>query len=412
MNKIANLKPIFPLLILAGVIFLIPASAIATFSIVAVDNTTGAVGSAGASCIAGSQMINDVVEGIGAVNTQAYYLSQNQGHAHSLLVSGLTPDSIIGWLINNDAEGDPEIRQYGVVTLAGPGASAAFTGYMTTNYKGHLTGFEYSIQGNILLNAHVLDTMQFAFLNTPGPLEEKLMAVLEAANIPGADSRCTSCGKPAISAFIHVVHPCDGGTPFLYEVVNNTTCPVNPIDSLVWKFNNWKQLQIADPALSTISASPDIIPASGHDTAMISIAPLNYAGQPVTHGAIIELSHTGAGSLMEVIDMGDGTYGSGIISPPSFGTDTITATVIAGGQTVVLNQKAIVTYYLCGDPNADTRYNALDVTYLINFLYKHGTAPKPAQGAGDANGSGVINALDITYLINFLYKHGAPPICP
>ncbi len=412
MNKIADLKLISPLLILAGVIFLIPASAIATFSIVAVDNTTGAVGSAGASCIAGSQMINDVVEGIGAINTQAYYLPQNQAHAHSLLISGLTPDSIIGWLANNDVEGDPGLRQYGVVTLAGPGASAAYTGFMTTYYKGHLTGFEYAIQGNILLNAHVLDTMQFAFLNTPGPLEERLMAVLEAANIPGADSRCTSCGKPAISAFIKVVHPGDSGTPFLYEVVNNTTCPVNPIDSLVWKFNNWKQLQIADPALSTITASPSIIPASGHDIAGITITPLNYAGQPVTHGAVVELSHTGAGSLMEVIDMGDGSYGSGIISPSTFGTDTITATVTAGGQTVVLNQKAVVGYYLCGDPNGDTKYNALDVTYLINFLYKSGPTPKPVLGAGDANGNGIINALDITYLINFLYKHGAAPICP
>ena len=67
--------------------------------------------------------------------------------------------------------------------------------------------------------------------------------------------------------------------------------------------------------------------------------------------------------------------------------------------------------YVCGDANGNGIVNALDVTYLINFLYKHGDVPVPAE-AGDANGNGTTNALDITYLINFLYKGGADPVCP
>lgn len=63
-----------------------------------------------------------------------------------------------------------------------------------------------------------------------------------------------------------------------------------------------------------------------------------------------------------------------------------------------------------GDANNSGNFNALDVTYLINFLYKHGPAPKPyALCSGDPNCSCVINALDVTYLINFLYKHGLAP---
>ena len=50
----------------------------ATFSIVAVDTTTGEVGSAGGSCIAGSIIISDVHPGIGAIHTQSYYLPSNQ----------------------------------------------------------------------------------------------------------------------------------------------------------------------------------------------------------------------------------------------------------------------------------------------------------------------------------------------
>ena len=63
-----------------------------------------------------------------------------------------------------------------------------------------------------------------------------------------------------------------------------------------------------------------------------------------------------------------------------------------------------------GDANGNGVYNALDITYLINFLYKHGPAPVPyALCSGDANCNCVINALDITYLINYLYKHGSTP---
>ncbi len=67
--------------------------------------------------------------------------------------------------------------------------------------------------------------------------------------------------------------------------------------------------------------------------------------------------------------------------------------------------------YVCGDASGNGLVNALDITYLINFLYKSGPDPNPIE-AGDASGNGTINALDITYLINFLYKGGPNPKCP
>lgn len=79
-------------------------------------------------------------------------------------------------------------------------------------------------------------------------------------------------------------------------------------------------------------------------------------------------------------------------------------TVVNG--TAILNDQHILT--VAGDCNNSGQINALDVTYLINFLYKHGPASIPPK-AGDVNCTGVTNALDVTYLINFLYKHGAQP---
>jgi len=389
---------------------LIPACVQATFSIVAVDTVTGAIGGAGASCIAGSQMIDDIIEGIGAVHTQAYYLVENQNNAHALLAAGITPDSIISWLYNNDAEGNPWIRQYGIATLAGPGSSAAYTGSATSNWKGHRVGPGYAIQGNILLSEHIVDTMEYAYLNTPGPLEEKLMAVLQAANIPGADTRCLPCNKPAISAFIKVVHIGDGGVPYLYQVVNNTICSQNPVDSLQILFDLWKALPYADPDVSTFEVSTLILPTNANDSALITVTPLNWDNQTPAEVSEVALSNSGGGTLSSVTDNGDGTYSAVIIPGPVSGDDTLTATVTAGGLPVELTVRPVLHYFTCGDMNGDAVVNIFDITGLISYLYLEGAAPQPIE-SGDANGDETINIFDITYIITYLYIEGPAPDC-
>jgi hypothetical protein len=67
--------------------------------------------------------------------------------------------------------------------------------------------------------------------------------------------------------------------------------------------------------------------------------------------------------------------------------------------------------FVCGDASGDDEVNILDVTSLINYVYKSGNPPKPLI-SGDMNANGIINILDITYLINFLYMQGSAPVCP
>ena len=211
-----------------------------TFSICAVDTVTGEVGSAGASCISGSIILSDVHPGWGVVHTQAYYNSTNQNYARNLMNQHYSPQQIIDSLINHDAQNNPLIRQYGIVDLFNNGRSAAYTGSNCQNYKNHITGKTYSIQGNILLGQKVLDSMEARFLNTPGTLAEKLMAALQGAKIIGADTRCTQYNKSSISAFIRVAKPWDTlGTYYLNLNVNNTPTNKDPIDSLQVLFNQW-----------------------------------------------------------------------------------------------------------------------------------------------------------------------------
>ena len=211
-----------------------------TFSIVAVDPQTQEVGSAGASCINGSIIISDVHPGIGAVHTQSYWNSTNQNNASNLMDQGYAPEEIIEYLVENDSQGNPSIRQYGVVDLVDDGRSAAFTGENCYDYKNHILGPTYSIQGNILLGQEVLDSMEVNFLNTSGSLATRLMAAMQGAKIPGADTRCLSSGISSLSAFIRVAQPNNlEDSLYLHLNVNNTQPGIDPIDTLQDLFDDW-----------------------------------------------------------------------------------------------------------------------------------------------------------------------------
>jgi uncharacterized Ntn-hydrolase superfamily protein len=219
-----------------------------TFSIIAVDTITGEIGGAGASCIdenaipTGVLIINDIIVGRGGIHTQALWRPANQQNAHNRMVEGLSPQEIIDWLVANDDENKPQLRQYGIVDTDDDGhpRSAAFTGTNCSNYKNHITGPNYAIQGNILLGQQILDSMEARFLRTDGSLAEKLMSALQGANVPGADTRCLNQGTSSLSAFVRVakadVLPGDWWCDLL---VPSTPYGVEPIDSLQVLFDQW-----------------------------------------------------------------------------------------------------------------------------------------------------------------------------
>ena len=254
----------------------------ATFSIVAVDTTTGEVGSAGGSCIAGSIIISDIHPGVGAIHTQAYYLPSNQNYASSLMDEGYSPSEIMELLEENDVQNNPSIRQYGAVDLFSgnnygliyeyecdeiEGAiwhgtsgsdqlaecsdptiarSASFTGSNCSSWKGHINGINYAIQGNILLSENILLGIERGFNLTNGSLDQKLMAALQEAKFPGADTRCLDEGISTLSAFIRVAKPSDENEYYM-DLNVNSVIPyytdngiwIDPIDTLQTVYDNW-----------------------------------------------------------------------------------------------------------------------------------------------------------------------------
>jgi len=242
--------PVLPLLPLLLSAFILPLSTAGqdTFSIVAVDVATGQVGSAGATCLddddiaGGAVIISDVLPDIGAIHTQSYWVPANQNAAHDQVAdNGLSPEELMDWLEANDVQGNPAIRQYGMADLVtGEARAAAFTGDNCMDWKGHIVGPNYAIQGNILLSEAILTGMEEGFLGTEGSLAEKLMAAMQGANVAGADTRCLDEGVSSRSAFLRVAYPGDDPEDLTLDiVVAITPFGVEPIDVLQAEFDAW-----------------------------------------------------------------------------------------------------------------------------------------------------------------------------
>lgn len=285
-----------------------------TFSICAVDSATGQVGSAGATCITSQNLsaliISDVHPGVGVVHTQSYWLTANQNYAKQLMNSGVSPQNIIDSLVANDAQNNIAIRQYGVVDLVNGGRSAAYTGINCFDYKNHILGPNYAIQGNILAGQYILDSMQSRFLNTSGTLACKLMAALQGAKVAGADTRCLNYGISSFSAFIRVANPTDpANNLFLNLTVNTYPDSIEPIDSLQSLFNGWggctntgiieNKLQQADvilipnPATTSlkIKFSKPALAVTIYDSSGKKIEILDVAGKDETQVNITKFSN-------------------------------------------------------------------------------------------------------------------------
>lgn len=253
--------------ILCALLFILPFIGISqhTFSIVAIDSITGEIGSAGATCgdsiiwpgTPGAILISDVIPGIGAIHTQSYHHTTNQLNAHNRMIAGDSPQQIIDWLVANDVAGNPGIRQYGVIDFnSGSPRTAAYTGSSCFDYKNHILGSNYAIQGNILLGQQILDSMEAGFNTTEGCLSDRLMAAMQGANVIGADTRCMTEGTSSLSAFLRVAKPTDDPTTLFIDLnIAGTAQGVEPLDELQNKYDNWKSNNNHDCTMEGIDQS-------------------------------------------------------------------------------------------------------------------------------------------------------------
>lgn len=159
---------------------------VATYSIVARDEQTGQMGVAVQShWFSVGALVPWAEAGVGAVATQSLVDPSYGSKGLALMAQGIRPDIALQELLAADAH--PDIRQVAMVN--GRGEVAAHTGGRCIAHAGHHVGRGYSVQANLMGPESVPQVMATAYEETKGPLAERLVAALAAAQEEGGDIR-------------------------------------------------------------------------------------------------------------------------------------------------------------------------------------------------------------------------------
>ena len=157
-----------------------------TYSIVAFDENTGDMGVAVQShWFSVGTIVTWGEAGVGVVATQSFVNPALGPGGLGLLRKGKTPQEAVDELLKSD-EGR-EFRQLAI--LDSKGNAASFTGKLCVQPAGNIVGKNFSVQANLMSNDKIWPAMAEAFQKSKGPLAERMLLALEAAEKAGGDVR-------------------------------------------------------------------------------------------------------------------------------------------------------------------------------------------------------------------------------
>ena len=157
-----------------------------TYSIVAIDSETGEMGVAVQShWFQVGPIVAWGKAGVGVVATQSFVDPAYGPKGLALMEQGVPADDALRILLEQD-EGEA-FRQ--IAFMDKDGQVSAHSGSKCIESAGDHQGATYSVQANMMLNDDVVPAMAKAFENSSGPLAERLMLALEAAQNAGGDIR-------------------------------------------------------------------------------------------------------------------------------------------------------------------------------------------------------------------------------
>lgn len=157
-----------------------------TYSIVAYDPETGDMGVAVQShWFSVGTVVTWAEAGVGAIATQSFSNPAFGPQGLQLLKTGLDAKEVLDVLIKSDEGRD--FRQLGIVDATGKAAS--HTGAKNIEFAGSIVEENFAVQANLMVNDKVWPAMAEAYKNAKGPLAERLIIALEAAEKAGGDAR-------------------------------------------------------------------------------------------------------------------------------------------------------------------------------------------------------------------------------
>jgi uncharacterized Ntn-hydrolase superfamily protein len=168
-----------------------------TWSIIARDSATGQFGIAVATrFFAVGARVPHIAARVGGIATQALVNPYYGIDGVRLLREGRKPRDIVETLIAADA--GRESRQLHIMDASG--RIASHTGCECVDWCGHLEGNGFSIAGNMLAGARVLDDTAKAYAGGEKlPFAQRLIAAMRSGEAAGGDKR----GRQSAALLIH-----------------------------------------------------------------------------------------------------------------------------------------------------------------------------------------------------------------
>lgn len=207
----------------------VAASAEATWSIVAVDEETGEVGVAVASCVGFEVTVVPVlVPGVGAGASQANISRPSGQRMVDALASGASAQETIDAVV--DADDGMEERQFGAVVLGDAGAGWTGGDTLDVAIDRRSDDGTVAVQGNILVSQDVVDAAISAFDAASGQLADRLIAGLVAGADAGGDARCGD--QTATAAALVVARPGDQDYSYTDTTPLGPDPDVDPVPSV------------------------------------------------------------------------------------------------------------------------------------------------------------------------------------
>ncbi len=202
-----------------------------TFSLVARDPATGAVGGAVSTArLAVGNRVLQVEFRVGAVASQANTNPMLAREALDRMRNAASAkEALDGALLADEKR---EERQLSVISATG--TQAAFTGSSPDDFKGHIIGKDVVVAGNILVGRETLEAMVAAFETSPGTLADRIMLALEAGQKAGGDRR----GK--VSAAIVVLNEAPGTSAYARNIDLRVDASKDPVGELRTLFDAYK----------------------------------------------------------------------------------------------------------------------------------------------------------------------------
>jgi uncharacterized Ntn-hydrolase superfamily protein len=217
-----------------------------TYSIVCRDPQTGQMGAAVQShWFSVGSLVTWGEAGVGVVATQSMVDPAYGPLGIDLMRAGKTAQQALAALLASDP--GEAVRQ--VAMLDANGVVATHTGEKCIAAAGHITGEDFSVQANMMLNEGIWPAMAEAYRRTQGDLADKMLAALEGAQAAGGDIRGVQ------SAAMLIVSGTNTGRPWedrLMELrIEDHPEPLMELRRLVQVHRAYQHMNAGDAAIET-----------------------------------------------------------------------------------------------------------------------------------------------------------------